>query len=189
MHAGLHSPVGDTKANRHFGQPKPEVVVEDQDGALLDGETPKGALELVPLLNVQVLVRPVHGLGGKEPDAVRPAPATPGLGVAGVGQDPVEPGLEELGVSQGADFAPAAVSSADCTASSARSKSRRILNAIAMHRSPVKRARASKASRSPRFAWSTSSACTHPSGGPGRVASYLAALGLESPDAAYRFNL
>src|SRR5262245_48363087 len=59
-----------------------------------------------------------------------------------------------------------------------------------MHRSPVRRHRASKASRSPRFAWSTSSACTHPSGPLGfRVASTVGAIGLESLEAAYRFNL
>jgi len=68
MHAGLDGPEGDTKANRHLRQSKPEVVVEDQHGALLDGQPPEGAVELVPMLNVQVLVRPVHGLDGKEPE-------------------------------------------------------------------------------------------------------------------------
>jgi len=81
-------------------------VVEDQDGALLDGEPTKGALELVSMLNVQVLVRPVHRLDGEEPDCFRPPPATPGLGVTGIGQDPMEPGLEELRVPEGANFAP-----------------------------------------------------------------------------------
>jgi hypothetical protein len=62
MHAGLDGPDGNAKANRHLGQAEPEVVVEDQDCALLDGEPPKGTLELVPMFNIQVLVRPVHGL-------------------------------------------------------------------------------------------------------------------------------
>src|SRR5690349_2936454 len=49
----------------------------------------------------------------------------------------------------------------DCwTASAARSLSRRIRKAIAMHRSPTARARASNASSSPRLARSTSSRCT-----------------------------
>jgi len=67
MHAGLHGPDGDAKSNRHIGQWKPEVVVEDQDGALLDGEPPESTLELVPMLNELVVVGPVHGLDGEEP--------------------------------------------------------------------------------------------------------------------------
>jgi hypothetical protein len=67
MHAGLHGPYGDAKPNRHVGQWKPEVVVEDQDGALLDGEAPEGALQLVSILDELVVVWPVHGLDGKEP--------------------------------------------------------------------------------------------------------------------------
>jgi hypothetical protein len=105
MHAGLDGPDGDTKADRYLGQTEPEVVVEDQYGALLDGEPAKRALELVPMFNVQVFVRPVHGLDGKKPE-IRPSPPTPGLGVAGIGQDPMKPGLEALGVPQGADLAP-----------------------------------------------------------------------------------
>ena len=80
--------------------------MEDQDGALLDGETPEGALELVAVVDGGVVVGPVHGLDGKKPDPFRPAPATPGLGVAGIGQDPVQPGFEPLGVPQGAKLAP-----------------------------------------------------------------------------------
>ena len=64
MHSGLDRPERDAYANRHLGQGQPEVVVEDQDGALLDGEPPKGALELIPMFDIQVLVGPVHGLNG-----------------------------------------------------------------------------------------------------------------------------
>ena len=48
------------------------------------------------------------------------------------------------------------------TASSARSTSRRILNAIAISRSPTARARSANASSSPRRARSTSARCTRP---------------------------
>src|SRR4029079_1462431 len=80
--------------------------MEDQDGALFDGEPPECALEQVASFNGQVLVGSVLGLGGEKADSLRPAPATPGLVVAGVRQDPVKPRLEEVGVPQGADFAP-----------------------------------------------------------------------------------
>ena len=72
--------------------------MEDQHGALLDGQPPEGTLELVSVVDGRVLVGPVHGLDLQEPDPFRPLPATPGLGVAGIGQDPVEPGLEAFGV-------------------------------------------------------------------------------------------
>jgi hypothetical protein len=43
-------------------------VVEDEDGALLDCEPPKGVLELVAIIDVAVRVGPVHGLDREEPD-------------------------------------------------------------------------------------------------------------------------
>ena len=74
VHAGLHGPEGNSDANRHLGQRKAEVVVVDQDGALLDGEPPEGTLELVSIVDSRVLVRPVHGLDGEDPDTLRPSP-------------------------------------------------------------------------------------------------------------------
>ena len=62
MHAGLDGPEGDADASRDLGQREPEVVVEDQDGALLDGEPSEGTLELVSVVDSRVLVGPVHGL-------------------------------------------------------------------------------------------------------------------------------
>ena len=106
MHAGLHGPERNTDAHRHLGQGKPEVVVEDQHGALLDGEPPEGAVELNSMFNGLVLVSPVHGLDGEPLDPLGPARATPGLGVAGIGEDPVEPRVEGLGIPQGANLAP-----------------------------------------------------------------------------------
>ena len=73
MHAGLDRPDGNAESLGDLGQRKAEVVVEDQDGALLDGEPSEGALELVAVFDGQVLVGPVHGLDGQEPDLLRPA--------------------------------------------------------------------------------------------------------------------
>ena len=42
----------------------------------------------------------------QDPDVRRPATATPGLGVALVGQDPVEPGFEAIGISQRPQLTP-----------------------------------------------------------------------------------
>ena len=68
MHAGLDGPEGNAESLGNLGQRKPEVVVEDQHGALFDGEPPEGAFELVAMFDGQVLVGPVHGLDGEEPD-------------------------------------------------------------------------------------------------------------------------
>ena len=81
-------------------------VVEAQHRALLDREPLEGALELFAGFDCQVLVWPVLGLSREKPDRPRPTSALPGLGVAGVGEDPVEPRLEALGIPQGADLAP-----------------------------------------------------------------------------------
>jgi len=80
--------------------------VEYEDRSLLDGEPSEGSFELVAVVDGQVRVGPVHGLDREEPDAFRPASATPGLGVAGVGQDPVQPRLEAVGVPQSTNLAP-----------------------------------------------------------------------------------
>jgi hypothetical protein len=64
MHSGLDGPEGNADSSRDLGQREVEVVVEDQDRALLDGEPPEGTLELVSVVDVQVLVGPVHGLDG-----------------------------------------------------------------------------------------------------------------------------
>ena len=127
---------------------QPDVVVKDEDGALLEREPAKGALELVAVVNGQDVGR--LGLAGhrQQPNVCLHAAPTPGLGVALVRQDPVQPRFESVGVAQRRSCRHAVISAA-CTASSARSASRRIRNAIAMQRSPTMRARASKASRSP----------------------------------------
>ena len=106
MHAGLDGPDGNADLNRDLRQWEAEVVVEDKDRALLDGEPSEGTLELISVVDCLVLVGPVRRLDRHESDPLRPARATPGLGVARVCQDPVEPGLKEPGVAQRPDFSP-----------------------------------------------------------------------------------
>ena len=97
-------PTGMSGSVRHLGDRKPEVVVEDQDGALLDGEPPEGPFEQVAVVHGQVLVGAVRARDGKDPQALGPPLATPGLGVARVGEDAVEPRLEAGRVAQGAEL-------------------------------------------------------------------------------------
>ena len=80
--------------------------MEDEHGALLERQPPEGALELVAVVDGQDLAGVGRALDGQDADLGRPATATPGLGVALVGQDPVEPGFEAVGVAQRPQLAP-----------------------------------------------------------------------------------
>ncbi len=106
VQAGLRGPDGDSESIRHLGDREPEVVVEDQDGALLDGEPPEGSLEQVAVVHGQVFVRAGRARDGKDPRALGPSLATPGLGVARVGEDAVEPRLEAGRVAKRAELVP-----------------------------------------------------------------------------------
>jgi hypothetical protein len=106
MHSGLDRPEWKSGSCRHLGQREPEIVVEDHNGALLNGEPSESALELVPVLDSGVVVGAVFSLDGQEANLSRPTPALPGLGIAGIDENSVEPGLEALGIPQGAKFAP-----------------------------------------------------------------------------------
>jgi len=80
--------------------------MEDEDRALLEGQPPEGALELVAVVDSEELARLGRLLDRKDADVRRPATVAPGLGVALVGQDPMEPGLEAVGIAQRAKLAP-----------------------------------------------------------------------------------
>ena len=80
--------------------------MEDEDGALPDGEPPEGPLEQVAVVHGQVVVGAVRALDGKDPRALVPPLATPGLGVARVGEDAVEPRFEAGRVAQGSKLGP-----------------------------------------------------------------------------------
>jgi hypothetical protein len=106
METGLGGPDRDTESFGHFGEWQPDVVVEDEHGALLEGEPPEGALEFVVVVDGHVLARLGRLLDGQDADVDRPATATPGLGVALVGQDPMEPRFEAIGITERPNLAP-----------------------------------------------------------------------------------
>ena len=106
MKAGLGGPDRDVEAIRYLGQRQIEVVVEDEHGPLLEGQPPEGSFELVPILDGERVVGAVGALDRQDSDLGRPAPSTPGLRVTGIGQDPVEPGLEAIRVTERAELPP-----------------------------------------------------------------------------------
>jgi len=106
VEAGLRGPAGDAYSIRDLGQGQPEVVVENEHGSLLERQPPEGSFELVAIVDGQDVVRLTRSVDREETDVGRPPGATPGLGVALIGQDPMEPGLEEIGIAKRSQLPP-----------------------------------------------------------------------------------
>src|SRR6478672_1848055 len=96
----------DVETNRDVRQRQVEVVVEDEHGPLLEGEPPEGPLELVAVVDGQDARRLGRSVDREKPKFGRPTRLTPGLGVALVDQDPVEPRLEAIRVAQRSQLPP-----------------------------------------------------------------------------------
>jgi hypothetical protein len=80
--------------------------MEDEYRSLLERKPAKGALQLVAVVNRQDADR--LGLSGERqhPDLCAHPIATPGLGVALVREDPVEPRFEGIGVTERSELTP-----------------------------------------------------------------------------------
>jgi hypothetical protein len=75
-------------------------------GALLERESPEGALELVAIVDGQDVGRLCLAVHRQHPDLCLHAAPTSGLGVALMRQDPVQPGFESVGVAQRPELTP-----------------------------------------------------------------------------------
>ena len=101
MEAGPRGPFGNAQGLRDLRERIAQVVVQDDDRPLLRCQPAEGAFELVPGDDGARHVRFERGVGGNDPDAGDPASLGPGLGVARVDDEAVEPGVEALGVAKG----------------------------------------------------------------------------------------
>ena len=125
-------------ARQRFGdlvERKAQVVVEDHDGAVVEPSRwrkPRSSWSrsrmAARLVGGTLLADRPHGETG------HPATGSAGLETAGVHDQPVRPGLEARRVAELRQIAPRAPPSACCVASSARSRSRRMLSATAWRR-------------------------------------------------------
>jgi hypothetical protein len=106
MESGLGGPDGDAKAVRYLGQREPEVVVEDEDGPLLDRQPAEATFELIAVVDGEDLAGVTAPFGRKDVDVDGPATLPPRLGITLVDDDPMEPGLEPIGVAQRPELAP-----------------------------------------------------------------------------------
>jgi hypothetical protein len=82
------------------------VVVLDEDGPLLDRHAREGAIERIALDDREQAIRTDRPVDRKDPNIGCPRPATPGLGVAGMDEQPTNPGLEAGRVAERRELAP-----------------------------------------------------------------------------------
>lgn len=106
VQAGFGRPERDAETIRDVGQRQPHVVVEYKDSALLERQPPEGPLQLVAIDDGQDAGRLSRLLDPKDADVRRPPRATPGLGVALVGQDSMQPGLEAVWIAERPELPP-----------------------------------------------------------------------------------
>src|SRR5215203_3947436 len=106
MDPGFHGPRWDVESVGDVGEGQAEVMMEDQDGTLLEREPAKGSVKLVPIVDRQDLLRSRWLRHGHEADVRFQPTAASRLGVALVGEDPMEPGFEAIRIAQRSKLAP-----------------------------------------------------------------------------------
>lgn len=108
MEAGPRSPFGNAQGGRDLRERIPQVVVQDHDRPLLRSEPSKGLVKLVPSDDTTGHIGTAGRIGWDDPDARRPAALTASLGIAGVDDQAVEPGVEAFGIAQARQVPPGA---------------------------------------------------------------------------------
>lgn len=106
MEARSSGPGGDAEQVGDLDEGQPEVVVQDEDRPLVDRDAPEGALQLVAVGDSRTLVRGRRPGRRQDPDARRPMTRALRLVVAGVDQDPMDPGLETVRIAKVRETAP-----------------------------------------------------------------------------------
>ena len=107
MEPRLRGAQRDTHRRGGVRQRQAKVVVKDDDGALLRVEAADAALDLVPVGRGRLGVRHRGGIDLGELDLDAPSLGCPELIAAGVEEQPVEPGIEAVGVAQRGEVPPA----------------------------------------------------------------------------------
>ena len=100
MKSGSDRPDGDAERLGDLVERQVEVVVEDHHRAMVDGESPEAALELVAIDDRAQALRHRRLVGRQEAEVRRPAAGPASLGVAGAHEEPVRPGVEARRVAE-----------------------------------------------------------------------------------------
>ena len=76
------------------------MVVQDEDRPLLRRHSPERAVERVARRDAEGRIRCLRPVDRQHADVRGPAPRPPRFGVAGVDEDPVDPGVEAIDLAQ-----------------------------------------------------------------------------------------
>lgn len=74
--------------------------MEDEDRSLLEGKPSQGSLELVAIIDREDLAGIGRTIDRENANLDEPTTAAPGLGVAGIGENPVEPRFEAIRIAE-----------------------------------------------------------------------------------------
>src|SRR5438094_7809890 len=91
---------------RDLGRFQPQVVMHDENRPLLGWQPPESAFELVPVGHRERVVRDSRSVDRQETDVRAPGAHSAGLAVAGMNQEPLQPGVEEIRISEPPQPAP-----------------------------------------------------------------------------------
>ena len=92
----------------HLARRQAEIVGQDECRPLLDRKLQEGALQLVPIDEPAEMVLDPRLVDGEHGDLVWPPPEAPHLVLAGVDEEPMQPGVEPLRIAQAAQLMPGA---------------------------------------------------------------------------------
>jgi hypothetical protein len=106
MESGLHGSERDANDLGDRGQRHPDVVMQDEDGALFGREPSEGALERIPVIDRDVGIRSRRPVDRQDPDATAPAPVPTQLLVTGIHEQPMEPDFKAFRVAEPWELAP-----------------------------------------------------------------------------------
>jgi hypothetical protein len=97
MQARTGRPSRDVEKLRDLDEGEPEVVVQDEDRALLDRKPGERALEGVTIHDADRRVGRRRSLDREYPNVGPPVPGSARLVIAGVDEDAMDPRLEAIG--------------------------------------------------------------------------------------------
>src|SRR3954451_4032084 len=108
MQPGPHGAWRNAKRVCDLGAGKPDVVVHNEDSALLGGQPPEGSFELVAQFDglMGVISRWTDVGVGDQPKPRLPTLGVPRFGIARVDEQAVKPRLESIVIAQAAKFPP-----------------------------------------------------------------------------------
>jgi hypothetical protein len=83
-----------------------DVMVERQQGALIRREATESAFQLVSVVDRELVLVRRRRLDGQYPDAGRPAASLGRFRVAGMDEDPADPGVKPIRIAEARQFTP-----------------------------------------------------------------------------------